>query len=271
MSIKLISSDLNGTLVHQHTMSDMIRIYKSEENFKKADDIFKKQTDGTATMENAFKVACPLNKGITLRQVILYTQNRMKYLKGFKDFLEFLYNKKIPLVINSTGYSVTFYCVQKRFGAEKIHGFIGNCMQFGYYENAGKKISEKELRKKVEQFFSENNSESKEYDKIKATGKIKLGLKNEEAKTSLILKYAKKHFKNISISEIAHIGDSMGDSMGIFGIAKLGGLGIAFNYNEALGAFLKKKIKNEAIKGRIIFIDKKTEEADLRHIIPYLK
>ncbi len=96
-------------------------------------------------------------------------------------------------------------------------------------------------------------------------------MKNEEAKTSLILKYAKKHFNNIPISEIAHIGDTMGDSMGIFGIAKLGGLGIAFNYNEELEAFLKNKIKNEAIKGNIIFIDKKTEEADLRHIIPYLK
>ena len=59
--------------------------------------------------------------------------------------------------------------------------------------------------------------------------------------------------------------------MGILGIAKLGGLGIAFNYNEELENFLKKKIKNESIKGSIVFIDKKTEEADLRHIIPYLK
>ena len=162
--------------------------------------------------------------------------------------------------------------MQEKFGAEKINGFIGNYMQFGHYGNAGKKISEKELREKVGDFFSEkNNSKSKEYDELRAIGKIKLGLKNEEAKTSLILKYAKKHFKSISISEIAHIGDTMGDSMGIFGIAKLGGLGIAFNYNKELEAFLKKKIKNESIKGKIVFIDKKSEEADLRHIIPYLK
>lgn len=272
MAIKLVSSDLNGTLVHQHTMSDMIRIYKSEEDFKKADNIFKKQTAGTATMEEAFKAAGPLSKGITLRQAIMYTQNHMRYLKGFGEFLEFLKNTRIPLVINSTGYTVTFYCMQEKFGTEKMHGFIGNYMQFGHYGNTEKKITEKELREKVKDFFSgKNNSESKEYDEIKATDKIKLGLKNEKAKAGLILKHAKKHFKNISVNEIAHIGDTMGDSMGIFGIAKLGGLGIAFNYNETLEAFLKKKIIDESIKGKIVFIDKKTEDADLRHIIPYLK
>ena len=253
-------------------MSDMIRIYKSEEDFKKADNIFKKQTAGTATMEEAFKAAGPLSKGITLRQAIMYTQNHMRYLKGFGEFLEFLKNTRIPLVINSTGYTVTFYCMQEKFGTEKMHGFIGNYMQFGYYGNAEKKITEKELREKVKDFFSEkNNSESKEYDEIKATDKIKLGLKNEEAKASLILKYAKKHFKNISASEIAHIGDTMGDSGGILGIAKLGGLGIAFNYNDELENFLKNKIKNEKILGKIIFVNKKSEEADLQHIIPYIK
>ena len=62
----------------------------------------------------------------------------------------------------------------------------------------------------------------------------------------------------------------MGDSEGIFNIAKLGGLGIAFNYNQELESFLKKKMEKEKIKGHIIFIDKKTEEADLQHIIKYI-
>ena len=88
MAIKFVSSDLNGTLVHQHTMSDMIRIFKGKEDFEKADIIFKKQTTGTATMEEAFDVAGPLSKGITLRQAIEYTQNHLKYLNGFEEFLE---------------------------------------------------------------------------------------------------------------------------------------------------------------------------------------
>lgn len=273
MAIKLISSDLNGILVHQHTMSDMIRIYKREEDFRKADGIFKKQIRGNATIGDALKIAGPLSKGIRLRQAIMYTQNHMIYLKGFKEFLEYLHHKKIPLIINSTGYSVVFYCMQEQFGAEKIHGFIGNALIFGLDGNPNNPISEEELRKKIKAFFSRKaaSRENKEYDRIKAVGKVKLGIKNEADKARLIKKYLQKNFVGLSINEVAHIGDSMGDSQGIFEIAKSGGLGIAFNYNRELEMFLEKKMKNDVIKGKIIFIDKKTEDADLRHIIQYLK
>ena len=271
MTIKLISADLNGTLVHQHTMSDMIRVYKSEEDFKKADYIFKKQTKGMVTIKEAFKIAGQLSKGITLRQAIEYAQKNMEYLKGLKELLEFLSKKKIPFIINSTGYSVTFYCIQEKFGAEKIHGFIGNSLLFGYDGETEKKISEKELRKKIKAYFSgKNSSKNKDYDKIKATGKVDLLIRNEEVKASLVLRYIREHFKNISINQVAHIGDTMGDSWGIFNIAKAGGLGIAFNYNKELENFLKRKLENESIKGKIIFIDKKSEEADLQNIIPYI-
>ncbi|MEK6869650.1 MAG: hypothetical protein AABX74_05440 [Nanoarchaeota archaeon] len=63
----------------------------------------------------------------------------------------------------------------------------------------------------------------------------------------------------------------MGDSGGILGVAKLGGLGIAFNYNQELENFLKEKIENEDIKGKIVFIDKKSKNSDLINIIPYIK
>src|SRR3989338_1245834 len=167
MAIKLISSDLNGTLVHQHTMSDMIRMYKSKEDFKKADNIFKKQTSGIATMEEAFEVAGPLSKGIALRQAIEYAQKHMAYIRGFEDFLNFLAYKKMPLVINTTGYSVTFYCMQEKFGADKIRGFIGNRLLFAYV-GSGKTLKEEELRKKVKEFFS-GRFNSRDYDEIMAT------------------------------------------------------------------------------------------------------
>jgi len=272
MSIKLVSSDLNGTLVHQHTMSDMIRIYKGENNFSKANAVFKGQLSGTSTMKEAFDAAGPLSKGTTLRQAIEYAQKHMKHLDGFKQFLNFLKNKKIPLVINSTGYSVTFYCIQEKFGVDKIHGFIGNHLLFGRNGDPNKEISENELNEKVRNFFSDaNNSKNKEYDEVKSTGKVELGIKNEEAKTDLIIEYINNNFKNISNNEVAHIGDTMGDSGGILGIAKLGGLGIAFNYNQELENFLKKKLETENIKGKIIFIDKKSENADLQNIIPHIK
>ena len=272
MAIKLISSDLNGTLVHQHTMEDMIRLYKSKEDFKKADNIFKMQTSGTATMKEAFDIAAPLSKGITLRQAIEYTQKSMKYINGLKELLDFLAGKNIPFIINSTGYSVTFYCIKEKFGADKIHGFIGNYLLFGVNEDINKKIGGKVLREKVRNFFSgANASKDMAYDKIKATGKIKLGIKNEEDKPKLINNYVKRHFKNIALNEVVHIGDAMGDSIGILDAAKSGGLGIAFNYNEELENFLKKKMRTEDIDGNIIFVDKKNGNADLRRIIPYIK
>lgn len=272
MSIKLVSSDLNGTLVHQHTMGDMIRLYKSKEEFKKAENIFKKQISGFATMEEAFEISGPLFKGITLRQAIEYTQKHMKYMNGFKELLNYLAEKKIPLIINSTCFSVTFYCIQEKFGSDKIHGFIGNNLIFGVNGDQNRKISEKELKEKIRNFFSDANaSKNKEYDKIKAIGEVEMGIVNEEAKADLIRQYINKHFKNISINEVAHIGDTMGDSGGIFGIAKSGGLGIAFNYNQELKTFLKKKIETESIKGGIIFIDKKSKNADLQNIIPHIK
>ncbi len=272
MAIKLVSADLNGTLVHQHTMSDMIKIYKSGENFKKAENIFKKQISGSATMKKAFDVAGPLSKGITLRQAIEYAQKHMRYLKGFEELLDFLYDKGIPLIINSTGYSVTFYCIQEEFGSDKIHGFIGNNLIFGVNGDQNRKISEKELKEKVGNFFSDANApKNREYDKIKAIGKVEMEIVNEEAKADLVHQYINKHFKNISINEVAHIGDTMGDSEGIFGIAKSGGFGIAFNYNQELENFLKKKIETESVKGKIIFIDKKSKNADLRNIIPHIK
>lgn len=272
MPIKFVSSDLNGTLVHQHTMGDMIRLYKSKEEFKKADNIFKKQTSGTATMEEAFDLAGPLSKGITLRQAIEYAQNSMEYIDGLKEFLDFLKNKKIPLIINSTGYSVTFCCIHEEFGPDKIHGFIGNNLIFGVNGDRNRKISEKELKEKVANFFSDANaSKNKEYDKIKAIGKVEIMIVNEEAKADLIHQYINKHFRNISVNEVAHIGDTMGDSRGILGIAKSGGLGIAFNYSQELENFLKNKIETESIKGKIVFIDKKSKNADLRNVIPHIK
>src|SRR3989344_4021353 len=103
--IKLLSSDLNGTLVHQHTMSDMIRLYIGEEQFQQANGWFKLQTAGLAGIEEVFQKASPLTKGLTLRQAIEYTKEHLRYLHGFSEFANSLAEQGIPLIINSTGYS----------------------------------------------------------------------------------------------------------------------------------------------------------------------
>ena len=62
----------------------------------------------------------------------------------------------------------------------------------------------------------------------------------------------------------------MGDCRAIYDIAQKGGLGIAFNYNEALERFLKNKLKIETIAGQILFVDRKSDSSNLMHVVPHL-
>ena len=271
-TIKLVSSDLNGTLVHQHTMSDMIRLYVGQQQFEKANEVFKKQTSGTASMEEAFQNAGPLTKGLTLRQAIEYTKTHMIYVNGFKEFVNSLSKQKIPFVINSTGYSVTIYAIREQIGIEKIHGKIGNFLRFGINGSEIESLSERELESKVRDYFSNpESSRNTIYDSVQATGVIDLGIIDEQAKAKLIQEYVKANFKDIQTSEIVHMGDTMGDSGGIYGVAESGGIGIAFNYNLALQQFLEKKIsENPSLKERILFVNAKSETSDLRQILSLL-
>ena len=121
---------------------------------------------------------------------------------------------------------------------------------------------------KVKQYFSKHDEAISDpsYDKIQATGVIDLGIMDEGAKARLIQEYATRHFNGLRPDRIAHMGDTMGDSGGILGIAKAGGIGIAFNYNDALKKFLEDSIGNQSILGKIYFIDSKSESSDLRKV-----
>ncbi|MBI3032368.1 hypothetical protein HYY69_02745 [Candidatus Woesearchaeota archaeon] len=280
-NIALVSSDLNGTLVHQHTMSDMIRLYVGEAQFQAADLVFKRQTSGTATMEEAFSNAGPLTKRLTLRQAIEYTQMHMKYVDGFSEFVDALSAAAIPFVVNSTGYSVTIYAIRESIGATRIHGFIGNYLKFGLEGDPQATLREDELEQCVRKYFAERNTGTvssqtdilydSSYDSIQATGVIELGITDETAKARLIIEYARKHFPEILPAQIAHIGDTMGDSGGILQIAQIGGKGIAFNYNNALENFLEEKVReNPNLREHIHYVDPKGLASDLRNVLSFL-
>jgi predicted HAD superfamily phosphohydrolase len=195
----------------------------------------------------------------------------MKYLNGFHEFVNALVEHKIPLVINSTGYSVTIYSIRAQIGADKIHGHIGNFLRFGINADFNQTLSEDELKRKVRDYFANPESSNDTiYDEIQATGVIDLGIANEEAKAKLIQEYAKKYFKDVQPNAIAHMGDTMGDSSGIVGIAKVGGIGIAFNYNDALKEFLENAIRSKSTTGKIYFIDRKSESSNLARVLPIL-
>jgi len=147
--IGLVSSDLNGTLVRQHTMSDMIKVYLGDKRYLPAKKVFDRQTSGTATMEEAFQTAGPLTKGLKLRDAIKYTIIHIKYVNGFPEFVNTLKTNGIPLVINSTGYSVTIYAIREQIGTDKIHGHIGNYLRFGLNADPKQTLSEAELECKT--------------------------------------------------------------------------------------------------------------------------
>ncbi|MDO8657086.1 MAG: hypothetical protein Q7K45_07675 [Nanoarchaeota archaeon] len=266
MEIRLVSSDLNGTLIQQHSMSDMIRLYLGQHKFEQAQDVFQRQADGTATIEEAFAVAGPLTKGLRLRDALEYTRAELKYMDGFIDFTRELQKRKIPLIINSTGYSITVYAIQAQHPT-LIHGSIGNNLHFGLDGDVHSTLSEDELNRFVQEFFHTSSHDARHYDRIRATGQITLGIKNEEDKANELLDYARTNFPSILPSEMVHLGDTMGDSGGIVGIARAGGLGIGFNYTSSLKEYLQGV---ELVKGSIALIDPKGPHSNLKNIAAHL-
>jgi phosphoserine phosphatase len=150
-NIALVSCDLNGTLVHQHTMMDMIRVYFPDqpERFKKAKEAFNKQTSGLLSMKEAFAIAGPLTRGLSLRNAIRYAVKEMNFLEGFELFISTLYEKGIYFIINSTGYSITTEVIKAIYGPEKIYAVICNRLIFGWGGRNHKVIDEAELSQRV--------------------------------------------------------------------------------------------------------------------------
>ena len=265
--IRLVSSDLNGTLVHQHTMMDMIRVgFPDEpERFERVKEAFTKQTSGNLSMEAAFNIAGPLTRGLRLRTAIEYTLTEMKFLDGFEEFIRTLRQNDIRFVINSTGYSITTEAIKAVYGPEYFHGVICNRLIFG--SDSSHILEEKELSELVMKYVH-GEKKSSVYDEISAVGAVELGIRNENEKARLIFEMADR--LKIPRSAIAHIGDTMGDSGGICEVARHGGIGIAFNYNDALRAYLEGILKTEPISGKILLISPKSAPSDIRSLLPIL-
>lgn len=125
-------------------------------------------------------------------------------------------------------------------------------------------IEEAELSQLVKNYFCGREKE-KHYDAILATGTVKLGIQDEGEKGNLLFTIAEK--LKIPRQAIAHIGDTMGDSAGIGDVARNGGLGIAFNYNQALKSYLEEILKTEKFPGTIILVEPKKETSSLKLLL----
>lgn len=269
----IVSADLNGTLVNPHTMSEMIRIYLGEGKYQEAMEYFRLQLKGQLSLRETFARAGKLTAGLTLYEAVEYVLRYMTYMDGFHEFCRRLGQNGIPLVINSTGYSATVYAMmhlmEKNFSQNPISGFIGNYLKFvNPLARDGKIYSEDKIKELVAD-CADNMRPL--YSNIIATSEIISDLEDENDKAAKFLIWTQEHYPGIPSSHLVHIGDTFGDSGGIWKIAKAGGKGIAFNYNEELENFLIEKMSNEEIPGKIGFIDPKEDDtADLMHVWEYL-
>jgi phosphoserine phosphatase len=267
--IQLISSDLNGTLVHQHTMMDMIRVSfpREPERYEKAQDAFARQTAGTLSMQEAFARAGPLTKGLSLRKAIEYAQFEIRFLPGFKELISAFLMRRQYFVINSTGYTVTTEAIKLRFGPENFFRVICNQLVFGWDGDPSRSLTNGELMRLIKDYEATGKDDVR-YDQLLATGEVLLGIKDEAHKASELFRIA--DLLSLPRSSIAHIGDTMGDSAGIADVARNGGLGIAFNYNEPLREYLESVQRTGDIPGRIELIGPKGSNPDLRSLLEVL-
>lgn len=268
-SISLVSSDLNGTLVQQHTMADMIRwaCPDQPERYRQARRLFEEQTCGRISIAAAFTGAGPLSAGISLAQAIDYARFEMKYHPGFGSLLDMLGRRKVALIINTTGYSVTCRVIEKRFGHASICGYICNQMEFAPEGRPFQPLEEEEMNQLIDDYIAKEDPQGR-CQKIKSTGRIRLTIDDEAEKMQRAQKWAAR--LNIAPDHIAHVGDTMGDSAAIQAAAEAGGIGIAFNYNRELGAFVDRLQAGPRLAGGLFKIDPREKGCNLKNLIPIL-
>jgi phosphoserine phosphatase len=250
-------------------MQEMISLAFPREphRFLQARKAFSLQTQGQLSMEETFRIAGEATKGLPLRVAIDYVTQHMAFVHGYGPFIAFLLDRGIHCAVISTGYSVTLYAIRHGMQAPP---FKMCCNRLLFSHPSVRVIGEEELEALVKVYLHEpERQKSHEYDSIRANGQVILGIQDETEKARLALHLAQS--LGVPPSQVAHMGDTMGDSGGIIGVARAGGLGIAFNYNEALEAFLHQEGKKEIETGRIVLVDSKGPEASLTHVLPYLE
>jgi phosphoserine phosphatase len=268
-SIRFLSTDLNGTLVHPHTMQEMIRLGFPDEphRFEAASHAFSLQTDGKLAMEETFRIAGKHTRGLPLRLAIDYALEHMPFVDGYEGLMEFVKARGIQLLINSTGYTVTHYAIRHGTGTPFFHI---RCNRLLFAEKNGRVLGEEGLEALVRAYLQEPGGRGQSlYGEIRATGEVILGIQDEADKARLALELAAS--LDVPPHQVAHMGDTMGDSMGILKVARAGGLGIAFNYNRALEAFLRREGGHELEAGRCVMVDPKGPGACLERVLPFLE
>lgn len=282
--ISALMVDMNGVILQHHGPTDMLKHFRCKSTYTCVDDVvLPNLKEGNAkSMSNALRSTALHYKDISLRQVLQYVELHIEKTKsrfvsshglvnGFDKFVNALYEAEIPLGIISTSPTALLYAFQevinRRLGEGRIHSVIGNYLEFGDGGESGHNAeTEVNLREKIKEYFSNPQAYEEEYyDFTRTTGKIE----PNEDKLPLILNWGKE--LDIFPERLGYVGDSISDELPIREIAKLGGLGIAFNHYKELEQELEQELKlpeNQDLKHRVKILDLRSPSSNLMRILP---
>jgi phosphoserine phosphatase len=187
-------------------------------NRDKVKGYIKQHTTGEMNLSNALMEACKLIEGVSRSEIEEYSWE-VPLMNGINEMTETLTKNGVILGMITTGFRTSMQIINERVN------------------NAFKYIVCNDL------VFDE---------KGKATGGIKFSVMENESKADRLRELARND--GLYLHQCAAVGDSAGD----MDMIEAAGLGIAFNPNEVLESYARRKNK--------VVIKKK----DLREIIPYV-
>jgi hypothetical protein len=188
---RMVVLELEGAAVHGHTPSELIRAgFPFEpERCEKALDLHEKESAGDAKPEEALVQYSNLARGLSLRRAIEYATFKMRFVNGFDIFIQTLYQKNIPVLLISSGFTIITEAVRQLHGPDRFLSVAANPLVFGVKKRSETVISEEKLMSLVQRYFHRAR-DHQAYDKMAATGDCTVLIAGPLQKASWILELA---------------------------------------------------------------------------------
>ncbi|WP_456432747.1 hypothetical protein [Thermosulfuriphilus sp.] len=255
--LKLLSWDVNQTLVAENTMVALAGLAGHR---KRAQEIVEAQTAGRRPVETTLKELARLTAGLPLEDIVSYVCS-LPELPGLRLTLKAFCRAGLIQIINSTGYTVVLSLwnkiLQRHLGEAPFSKIIANRLRFE--DSRGEEVPEEEVLETAVALLEGKRPQRDLF----VSGDLDLVISAEEAKAVFLEQIIRQ--EGLFMSEVAHIGDSMGDSEVIAWMAKNGGLGLAFNARPELVLFLE-RLSERRLPGQAVIVS----SSDLRDLAPVI-
>lgn len=266
---QMVVLELDGTVVHDHTPSELIRTGFSfqPERYEQAFDLYQRESTGNVKSEEAILQYATLARGLTLRRAIEYATFKMRFINGFDTFIEILYQKNVSLLLVSSSFSIITEAIRQLYGPDRFQTVLANPLAFGLEKDPEAVISEKKLITLVQRYFHRAR-DRQAYDKIAATGECNVINTRPLQKASFIAEVAAG--LNIPFKTVNYVCSNLKDRETLLAVARFGGRVIAFNFEESLEAIIQEGAKNNPTGNTIQFTTPKSRRANLRSVFEIL-